>query len=385
MMTETVPNQTQQAKRGRCRRIQRRGALTLFVLVFLVVAMLMMMLVLNWVWLVLNNRDMQRRSDLLALVAVTELRDERVLEDETPFQPDDVADARDAVTDFRRRNNQVAPDALELQSANVTVTPGHVPDVRAGHMLESLPYNALRVELHRYARGVNSVMYLIHGFGSPESADITTAATAALDSGVTGFRPTEDVPAPIVPLAIESDAWFKFRPLGPKNANNRHEMVACLQTHSGKDGVSAPNAALVALDRSSSVSQMDLRTMHGQILTGVFPGDLQNGQIGPTPVRLPARINSPENTDDFIRTLNAVTRLRDRRRIFPIFSGHVHNQGLNIVGFVAATVLDARNIGQDGDHQLSVTIEPEFIIHRTAMTDRSAPENPYIHKIRLVQ
>jgi len=50
-------------------RARRSGVLTLFALLMLVISIGMLMLVLNTAWLVLNNRDMQRRSDLLALVA----------------------------------------------------------------------------------------------------------------------------------------------------------------------------------------------------------------------------------------------------------------------------------------------------------------------------
>ena len=58
-------------------------------IILLVVTIVLLMLVLNWIWMVLNNRDMQRRGDVLALVAISELLDEDLLEDKSGNQVDD--------------------------------------------------------------------------------------------------------------------------------------------------------------------------------------------------------------------------------------------------------------------------------------------------------
>ena len=63
------------------KRVNRRGVLTFLALLFLMTAVFLVMLVLNWIWLVLNNRDIQRRSDIFALSAVEQLLDEQLLED----------------------------------------------------------------------------------------------------------------------------------------------------------------------------------------------------------------------------------------------------------------------------------------------------------------
>ena len=74
----------------------------------------------------------------------------------------------------------------------------------------------------------------------------------------------------------------------------------------------------------------------------------------------------------------------DPRRAFPIYVGG-YSEPLEIVGFIGARVLGAANTGSGGAQRLSVTLEPEFIVHFTAETDPAQPENTYVHKVRLTQ
>ncbi len=367
-------------------RVSRSGVLTIFVLLMLVIAIGMLVLVVNFTWLVLNNRDMQRRSDLLALVAAEELLDEQILSDQFPSQEDDVLQAEITVHEFRLANNQVVAGALRVKSSNVTVTAGRVEDVTHPVFVDMLPFNSLRVEIHRFAQGPNPARLLIRGFGAPEAADVATASIAALDNRLIGFRPTTTVATPLAPLAISEKAWFSDRPSESvdRNANHRLELDVLLRPSAG-DGTA--NGALIDVDGSIP---LDFRLIPHQVSNGIEPDDLGTEMLGPAipvnPLPLPATDLSPSNTDHIVEAFNAVANSADSRRVFAVYTGDFSDP-LPIIGFVAATVLEAENTGGLYD-QIRLAVEPVFIVHFTAVTaakNREVPENKYIHKIRLVQ
>ena len=362
------------------RLVRRRGVLTVFLLIFLFISILMMMLVLNWIWLVLHNRDMQRRSDVLALSAAVELLDDGLLEDKVLDQSDDVIDAESAVAIFRDFNNQVAAATLFLEPDNVTVTPGRVNSVEDCLFMKTEPYNALRVNLHRYASGPNPARFLFRGFGALETADVKTASVAALDSRVIGFWPTDQVSSPLVPLAIAITAWTNDR-ISDVNSNGRFELEATLKLSIGD---ASANAALVDFDEKNPVNTS---IMPVQITAGVSPSHLTNSMFGPATLSValpvPATQKSPPNTNAIVDAVNEVAVSSDARRIFPLYDD-VFSDPLQIIGFVAARVLGAANTG-GVSNQLRVTVEPTFIVHMTVVTDPAESENKYIHKLRLVQ
>jgi len=288
-----IATETLQRRRNGQHRGSRRGALTVFVLIFLVVSILLMMLVLNWIWLVLHNRDMQRRSDVLALTAAVDLLDDGLLEDRKPHQRDDVIDAKRTLAAFREFNNQVAADALVLERDNVTMTPGRVENVEDGVFVKAKPYNALRVDLHRYASGPNPARLMIRGFGSPGAADVKTASVAALDSRLIGFCPTRRVATPLAPLAISARAWRNGRRTD-FNSNRRLELSAILKR---LDGTGRANSALVDVDEMKPINRS---IMPSQIVDGISPTHLTHPIFGPATrgaaLPVPATRISPPNT-----------------------------------------------------------------------------------------
>ena len=376
---------TQELRRRSLGRPRRKGVLTVFVLLFIFIAILMMMLVLNWIWLVLYNRDMQRRSDLLALVAAPELLDEQLLQDRPHDQADDAIDAEYIVDVYRKANNRVTSPALRVNRSNVTVKAGRIDNVELPHFAQTPPYNSVRVALHRFASGPNPARLLIRGFGTPDAVDVTTVSIATLDSRVIGFRPTSTVAAPLVPLAIDTAAWFEDRCARARdsNDNNRYELDVVLRSSSGEG---AANAALIDLDEAQPIH---LAVIPDQVTDGTWPIDLTHPICGPAspdqPLVVPALQTSPTNTRAILDAFNTVSDRADRRRVFPLYDGD-GGESLGLVGFVAATVLSAQNIGGD-ENRLSVTVEPTFLVHSTAVTttDPRVRENIYIHKLRLVK
>jgi hypothetical protein len=224
------------------RRALRRGYSSIASLMYVVIGILMLMLVVNWTYLVLASRHTSRLADVLATSAATELLDDAWLRNHGKFgsatQSDDISAAKDVVTNegtgFLRRNNDMAGIALRANSANpgeVTIIAARVPDaaqfasganfIPAPSGTE--PYNTLRVEIFRNPASPNPVLFMMRGFGSPHAAKITGAATVTLDNRVIGFRPYSVFTAPVVPIAIDQWDWFTTRqslPLGSSSDSN---------------------------------------------------------------------------------------------------------------------------------------------------------------------
>lgn len=370
----------------------RRGFVTIgFVLVFISVVT-GIALVLNWMFLVMVHQNMQQQIDSMALSGVADLLDENILLDLPRNQNDDLIQAQNSADQIRNDNNTNAHNRLHLDSADVSVSAARVVDVTqsadganfiAGDPVVGPPQNSLYVEALRDPLGSNPVQMLIRGLGGPDAAEMKARSLATLDSRVVGFAPTATASSPVVPLAIESNAWFNARVSNADdsfNANGRLELDIVLKSNTG---LNTPNGALIGLDGVS----VNFGVMPTQVTAGVFPGDLGfTQQLGPVPVALPGTQNSPTNPDtaNLVTAFNTVAASLDKRRVFPIYT-NFGGSPVTIVGFIAADVLDASDIGVPGDPRLRVRVEPVFIVHFTAITDPAAAENPYIHKIRLSQ
>jgi len=371
-------------------RSRRHGFVALLVILLLPTFVLLMSLVLNWIYAALVQRDMRRRCEIIAAAAAPELLDEQVLADKPVDQSDDLMDVDDAVEKFRLKTNAAGPAPLELAADNLTIKAGQVVDVTApvsdGSLLAGSPLNTLQVAASRGTFSSNPVNLLIRGFGGPAAVNVSAVAYVTLDSRLIGFIPKTDRPAPIVPLGISNTAWFVDRIIGgedcfPAGGNGRLELK--LRLRSGAAGAPGPNAALLGLGGNPP----NVADAQRQIVDGVLPGDVPSGRLGPATSSSP-RITPARNsaTSGETATLEAafdmVRTSGDPRRVFPLYSATGGGQA-SLVGFVAAVVLDARDIGTAADPQLEVTIEPVFILHPTAWTDPSVPENLYIHKLRI--
>jgi hypothetical protein len=370
-------------------------------MMFVLIGIATLMLVVNWTYLVLVNRHTFRLADMLALGAVSELLDEGQLLDAGAFaQNDDIAAAATAidtpVTGLLARNNEGVGASLRALPSDLTIVAGHIDDANAPLSPANFtttpagnqPYNTLRVEILRAPSGANPVQLLIRGMGSPQAAKISAAAYATLDSRVVGFRPTDVVPSPVAPLAIQFSAWYTDRANGAldSNGNGRRELDVVLKPAAG--GSTTANGALVGLDSGSSFSPT---FAPDQIRDGIYPMDIAaSGLLGPAtdndPLLLDAEQTSPANVAAIAAAFQQVAASADNRRIFPIY--RTFSDPLDIVGWVAGRVLDADTADAGDGPRLRVRVEPEFLIHSTVVTARvdstsaDVPENLYIHKIR---
>ena len=224
---------------------RRRGYSSVSSLMMVSIGILMLMLVVNWTYLVLASRHTSRLSDVLAFTAVTELLDVEWLRSHASFGSTSQVNPSDnnrafavaAVTDnsegYLQQNNAAAGVALRASASNpgeVTILSARVPDpslYAAGANFNTAPvagepYNSLRVEIFRDPAGPNPVLYIMRGFGSPNAAKVTGAATVTLDSRLVGFRPHGVFTAPVAPVSIDQIGWFTTRQSLTLNGNSDH-------------------------------------------------------------------------------------------------------------------------------------------------------------------
>jgi len=391
--------------RGAGRRL-RRGYASLFAIMFIMICIVTLMLVVNWTYLVLVSRHTLRLSDSLALTAISRLLDEAVLSDSHSFpgtQADDITQAQTDITTpgtgFLARNNAAVGANLRPTAAQLTITAARVDNAAApvagpGNFTTTPaagePYNTLVVEVFRDPNGLNPVELIFRGQGADETAKITSASYATLDSRVVGFRPLTAVRAPVAPLALSSGAWFTTRPGAMDDTqlvDGRFELDFTLLT---TGGAGTANSALVSLNDLAAFSSGVVAT---QVTTGIGPADVNNvtGTLGPLAPTAPLLLDSTQvspagDLAAIAAAFNTVAASNNPRRAFPIYTGAFTDPS-SIVGFIGARVINADAAGS----RLRVRLQPDFIIHSTVETRRlfpgatSVPENLYIHKIRLTR
>jgi hypothetical protein len=353
-----------------------------------------LVVVMNWLFVLLASQRTTQLADTLALSAVAGILDDGLLEDDPVVdtatnQPDDEAEVTTLVGDLRILNNAATATRLQLDGADITIVFGHVTDVTmpiTGANFDTAPlagtlFNAVRIDVLRDPAGANPLELMIRSLGAPDAVKVTSAAYGLMDSRVVGYRPTANVASPVVPIAIESDAWFIDRPAGASDAvdpNGRFELTVTLLSNGG---VGTANGALISIDETAP---FDISLIAGQIMNGITQADLDVGTdvFGPVAMMTAATQTSPAmaDTDDIIMELNSLV---DNRRVFPVYDTFM--DPVELVGFVGARILTASDPTAGADPTITLVIEPEFIVHFTAETDPAADENLYLHKIRLVR
>jgi hypothetical protein len=373
----------------------RRGALTLAMLILLVIFVLLAAWLLDWVYLVLVQRNMHQRTDLVALAATPALLDEDLLRDATGApeadQEDDIDAAFAQADDYRRLNNRAGSKLLALKTGDVRVIPGYVANparpatARFGMLVGEEPYNCLKVLGQRTASSANPVARFLDGFWNAGPANVESTSVAALDNLVVGFRPTRSLPAPLAPLAISASAWKRERA-----ADSNHNGIQELEVRLASEEPSAPpaNGALVGLNGSFEMARLG-----EQVIGGVLPSDLGlSCWFGPATPSQPLIAPGTQKTSaamaaelasQFEFVADSVTPLR-AWPIYDNFDGSAEQATL--VGFVAGRVLAAEVV----DDRLTVTVEPAFLIHAsvcTAAPDDATepPRNLYVHRLTLVR
>lgn len=401
-------SQLPRARRGRGK--LRRGYASVSSIVLITIGMATVLLVVNWTYLNLARERTQQLATTLSYSAVAELLDEGQLQDFGGAPPvnqaDDLAAANAVlatpVTGLIPQHNAVAGEPLRVNAAtDLTLARVRIEDASSpavGMNFDPTPgatelANTLMVQIARPALGLNPVHLIIRGWGSPDAATIQGVSYATLDSRVVGFAPTATIASPVAPIAISSDAWFSDRTSGSlldQNANGRPELLVDIRVDSATPAV---NGAVVNLNETQlTLSESDVID---QTYDGIFAADVAPGGLGPATTDEPMNLTASQEIDsafaaDLETALLSVIASNDPRRVFPIYD-NVTSDSVRIVGYIAATVIDVDiETSMSGD-RLRIRLDPEFLIHRTVVTQYTdaanvtVPENVYIHKIRLTR
>jgi hypothetical protein len=351
-------------------------------IMLMMITIVAMVVVMNWLFVLLASQRTTQLADTLALSSVAAILDEGLLNDLPADQIDDISEVEDLVFDLRELNNVATSARLRLQDADITIIFGHVADASSpitGANFDTAPpvgtlLNAVRIDVLRDPAGSNPLELMIRSLGAPNAVKVTSAAFGVLDSRVIGYRPTATVASPVIPIAIQSAAWFIDRP-----ANAVNELTVTLLSNGG---VGTANGALIAMDTSAlfNISPID-----GQIQNGITSADLAAEVFGFETTRATQISPGMADTNAIVGTLNALdtlSPLKDDRRVFPIFDTFA--DPIVLTGFIGARILSAANTN-GADPTIELVIEPEFIVHFTAETDPNEAENVYLHKIRLAR
>jgi hypothetical protein len=377
----------------------------ILVMFLIVLFVLIVAVAVNWSFLVLVNRDMQNKASIIALAAAPELLDEHLLHDAAGVpvadQADDRAAALQAAGAFRQQNNAAGAAALTIEPDDMVVRTGFVADVTRQPCLfdESAPqHNTVYVFCGRRPDGHHPVQYLADITGLGKAVDIRGGAYAALDNLVVGFRPLADLPAPVMPVAIDAAAWAAER-AEDTNGDLILEMVLRLraaQPPQDSELPPEPNAAILLYRGADDAAALATR-LPQQVLAGLFPADLpfSGGKLGPATPLVPfpvAGTQQGDGSDPGVLALGAaINSAAGKKRVFPLYHeitepGSTGISMVKITGFVACVVMGAQLV----DNRLTVRVEPCFIIHPTVWTVAPAPggganpeRNLYIHKLRL--
>jgi len=371
---------------------RRGGVVALASLILLVIMIGLSTWVIEWAYLVHVQRNMQQRTDLIALSATPALLDEDLLRDSlgapTIDQTDDVVEALRTAHEYRELNNKVASDFFAIQHSDLQVLPGIVLDP-TGQLGEPFfdssavlpdpfpPYNTLKVAALRSGKGSNPVGRLIHGLFAADPVDVGSTSFATLDNLVVGFRPRLGVAAPLVPLAISAAAWETERMMD-SFANGINEMQ--LRLKSSVTGATGANAALIGWDGSGTVRFGDALEQFG---TGVIRDHLplSGGLVGPAtpdhPLSLPATQElSLPMTLQVEAALSTLIGAGDHRcRVFGLYDPAESNLSeVSLIGFVAARILDAGR--RESSHAGRRTVLPHQLDRVDGFPGRSDTQPP---------
>lgn len=353
----------------------RRGALTLALVLVLAVVIAAAALVLNYGYLVLAQRQLQHRADLLALAGAPALLHPGLLTTggaAKARQSAAVTAALDEVDAFRAANNahlpprwQVTNPEIHAEALRATLGDAGLAAQPLGRPSAAAPANCLRLEIERgRAGGWNWLLGNELVGRSPPP--LTVAATALLDDQVAGFRPRADLAAPVMPLAIDLAAWRNGR-RGDANRNGIRELEVILPLAT-RAGVTPSGGNTVVLGYAGTV---DPAAAVAQVIGGLWPHDLPNtgGALGPLGPQSPSLVRGhaslPTSQAAALQAaLNELTRTGDAgRRVWPLYDAERSTGGrYALCGFVAGRVLTSQMAGG----RLRITLEPCFLIHATA-------------------
>ena len=357
------------------------------VMFFLLIGILMGALVLNWAELIVVQRTLQGRADAIALAATPSLLEPGVLAGLPPNPSADFLNAESVADQYRIANNNSGSSTYDVAASDLTLTAGHLlnPTLQPtpANFVAATPYDVLRVDIDRTNADGHPVTQLITSFWNMMGTDVTATSFATVNNRLVGFRPTAAISAPVLPIAIDKNAWATERTTD-SNGNGILEMevrLACTVA-----GEATANGIVIGFN--GPVVHADVIN---EINNGLSQADLSgpNHELGPIDSTMPQNFPGEQPLtgtfcDDIKNALSALASPSNAPpRVFPLYEASASSGGnYVVVGFVAARILQ---VTQDAD-SVKLIVEPCYLIHTTAWIDDTVTErNPYIYKLSFLK
>jgi hypothetical protein len=383
---------------------RRRGTITPFLLVSLIVLMAALAVAVDYSFLTEARVEMQNDTDAAALAAADVFVDDSTLLNNPAVTQNLVVQAQQQAIAYAALN-RVAGQPLVLDPSQGDILFGYIDDPATKIFIPAQnpggPINAVRIHGRRtQARGNPVGTLATRGFGLL-GVDMTTKSTALLDHNVFGFRPNTSAPIPLAPIAILSDptavnqqSW-EYNVVdgnGPLSASGLFHGITVQMAPTGPPNPTQPNGQVLSIGTSSSAQ------VFTQLQVGVLPGDLAGfpgSQFALAPLTNQLVVSGPSTPlgpVDYAVLATALTNLQNNgaQRVFPLYSTYdASGNEVTLSGFVAARVVSVQPM--NGGQPFAFELQPTVISLPAALTDASrrvsdpAITNPYIVKVRLVE
>jgi hypothetical protein len=398
-------------------RLKRRGAVWPLLLGCLALLLAGVALAVDGALLWQARQELQVAADSSALGAALELTDDQLLRKQTGAMVAAVQRAQD-IAEKLAHQHHVLGRSLKLEPQDDIVlgffdASSKVMQPASPNDWDSPLLNAVEVTSHRTRERGTPVGLFFTRLFQLDSANVAASSTAFLDRQVIGFRPTQSLNVPLMPIALFSDPtgldeltweYQVDKPLslggGGMDAFSFNKLTRrWLHADEGGQGDGLPEFVLKiplgsVIDETNGallrLGKQDSRTLPRQMLQGLGVDDLeaQQGQLqlswdGLLPIE-EAAIPGSNSLAQIIEVLETLSKNGDAR-LWPLYlpgPATTDASGLALLrGFVAARVCAV----EKNDKYLEVILQPTILTTGTALTSANAAMNPYIGKIRLVR
>lgn len=383
--------------------INRRGTITPFLLIALMVLMAALAVAIDYSFLSETRVEMQNATDAAALAGAQVFVDDTTLLNNPALALNLVNLSRQAALQYGQLN-LVGGQPLALSHNRHNLPDGDIifgyiddPAVKVFVQAQDLSasneqltsINAVRIIGRRTkARGNPAGTLASRAFGL-SFVDMTATSTALLDHNIIGFRQNTSQPLPLAPLALLSDPTGANTQSWEYNVSEQNgPLVDNGLLHGLNVQLTPPGSGSPPNGFALQLGTTDIGT---QLQVGVTTADLQDfgGQfVLDATNHLAVPLLGATGFTDLTAALTAL-QTSAAQRIFPLYSSY--NATANEVllsGFVAARVVSVQSMNGG----VTFTLQPTVMAVPAAITDAArrgvggvAITNPYIVKVRLVE
>ena len=409
----------------------RKGAATIWLLFALSALLAAFAVAINETRLWCLRTALQNAADASALAATATLVDDDLLRGNPAYLPALLQRSTAAGQQFAQLN-VVQGQPLVLQPNPTNFADGDLvfctldsPQTRqfiAAQNISSTSntaltqVNSVRIAAQLTAARGNAPQLLLGSILARRSMDVIAASAAMLDRDVIGFRPWDQQPLPLAPLALLSDptgsnplSWqYQVELKKGKDQYRFDRANQVFVADPAGDGLYEMSVVLALEASQTSQANVSILFLGGgdiagavnQLATGITSNDLSSLGGGlvlrSSDNRLPVAgttIGPADSSSTATQLYQQLNQLRQSAKplIWPLYCGQDSGSGNPILcGFVAARVVQVTPISSG--QPLQFILQPTMISNSSALTSAAqrgiggiAITNPYVCKVRLVE